>query len=110
MLQLNQTAFTFDPAEFLESQPGIYQLTSPGGEIFQAEVRQGQCIVSLRPTGRQQARQQPSQSSRSRSQQSQQAQQNNQNQGGWQVRKIGEVQYDDQQQQQQYQQFQQGQS
>ncbi len=77
MLQINESAQAYDLGEFLDQeQSGVFEVTTPGGEKFQAVARPGQQVINLR------------------------ANQNRSGQSGtWQVRKIAEIQGPQSQQQ-----------
>lgn len=75
MLQVNETAQTFDLGELLQSEVGIFEAISPRGDKYQVLCRQGQSIVSIKPASAEHQRSQ------------------------WRVRKIAELQLTDPQQQ-----------
>lgn len=47
-LELNETIFAMDPAEALQAEAGVYELTSPSGQKFQAVCRPYHSISSFR--------------------------------------------------------------
>ena len=67
MLNVQETAQTFDLGELLQADSGIFEAISPRGDKYQVVCRPGASIVSLRPTSPEQKRAQ------------------------WQVRKIAEL-------------------
>ena len=48
MLRLNETTFTHDPAKLLEAEAGVFEVVSPGGDIFQYLGRTGRSITNQR--------------------------------------------------------------
>ncbi len=48
MLKLNETLVTQDPAEALELEAGVFDVTSPTGERFHFVVRPGRSISNIR--------------------------------------------------------------
>jgi hypothetical protein len=48
MLNLNETLITYDPAQAVESEAGIFELTSPSGEKYQLVCRPGHSITNIR--------------------------------------------------------------
>jgi len=47
-LELNETIFAMDPAEALRGESGVYEVTSPTGQKFQAVCRPYHSISSFR--------------------------------------------------------------
>jgi hypothetical protein len=47
-LELNETIYAMDPAEALRSESGVYELTSPSGQKFQAVCRPYHSISSFK--------------------------------------------------------------
>ncbi len=48
MLRLNETLVSYDPAQALENEAGVFELTSPGGEKLQVICRSGRSITNIR--------------------------------------------------------------
>ncbi|HXE76106.1 MAG TPA: hypothetical protein VNN18_10790 [Candidatus Xenobia bacterium] len=48
MLRLNETTYTHDPAKLLEAEAGVFEVVSPGGDIFQYVCRTGRSITNQR--------------------------------------------------------------
>lgn len=47
-LELNEVIYAMDPAEALRSEHGVFELTSPAGQKFQAVCRPNHSITSIR--------------------------------------------------------------
>lgn len=47
-MPINQTVYTHDPAKLLEAEAGIFEVVSPGGDIFQYVCRTGRSITNQR--------------------------------------------------------------
>lgn len=47
-LELNEVIYAMDPAEALRSESGLFELTSPAGQKFQAVCRPNHSITNIR--------------------------------------------------------------
>lgn len=71
MIRVNESAAAYDIAQLLRGETGIFEATSPKGEVFQIISRAGQSITNFRPLNHGKEEQGQSQN--------------------WRVRKIGEL-------------------
>ena len=47
-LELSEVIYAMDPAEALRSESGVFELTSPAGQKFQAVCRPNHSITNIR--------------------------------------------------------------
>lgn len=59
MLSLNETLITYDPAQPLEAEAGVFEVTTPTGDKFQVVCRPGRSITNIRYAPEHHAKPQP---------------------------------------------------